>query len=214
MDKTKNYIIIVLLVLVGILSYFHIDNEEIEDIVIITDEKIGEVEKEVEASIPDTVYIEVKVPGKSQPQKKEIVVDSIYKADYEKAIKDNDSLKAKNLFLESISLNTWNGNLIDNKDIKIDGEFLTRGRLLEYKVDYKIKSDTIVVKPKIEYRHPKLTLLPGIKLSMPMDPISQTKPLLELNLGIQGKKGNIFSFGFDTEKRITLGYNHSFKIIK
>tara|TARA_R110000796_G_scaffold181330_3_gene297951 strand:- start:1280 stop:1918 length:639 start_codon:yes stop_codon:yes gene_type:complete len=212
MEKIKNYSILVLAIALGVLSYIHF--QPVEDVVVITDEKTGGVEEKIDDVVRDTIYIETIVPGQAQPQRKEIVVDSTYKADYEKAIKDNDSLKAKNLFLESISLNTWNGNLIDNKDIKIDGKFLTRGKLLEYKVDYKIKSDTLTFKPTIKYQHPRLTLLPGIKLGLPTDPLNNTEPVIELNVGIQNKKGNIFSVGIDSQKRFTVGYNIALKIFK
>jgi len=210
MEKIKNYSILVLVIALGVLSYIHF--QPVEDVVVITDEKTGGVEEKIDDVVRDTIYIETIVPGQAQPQRKEIVVDSTYKADYEKAIKDNDSLKAKNLFLESISLNTWDGNLIDNKDIKIDGKFLTRGKLLEYSVDYKIKSDTLTFKPKIKYQHPRLTLLPGIKLGFPTDPLNNTEPVIELNVGIQNKKGNVFSVGIDSQKRLTVGYNIALKI--
>ena len=213
MEKFKNYTILILAIALGVLSYVHFNNEPIKDVVVITEEETGEVEKKLAKFVPDTVFIEVKVPGKSKPQVKEIVVDSTYKADYEKAIKENDTLKAKNLFLESIALDTFEGNLIDNSDITIDGMFKTRGKLLEYKIDYTIKSDTIVVKPNVEYRHPRLTLLPGIKLGLPTSPLN-TAPTAEVNLGIQGKKGNVVTFGFNTQKRFLVGYNISLKIFK
>tara|TARA_R110002049_G_scaffold231127_1_gene403360 strand:- start:4868 stop:5503 length:636 start_codon:yes stop_codon:yes gene_type:complete len=210
MEKIKNYSIAVLIIALAILSYVHF--QPVDDVTIITEEKIGEVEEKITEVVRDTIFIETIIPGQSQPQRKEIVVDSTYKADYEQAIKDNDILKAKNLFLESISLDTWDGNLVDNKDIKIDGKFLTRGKLLEYKIDYKIKSDTLKFKPTIKYQHPKLTLLPGVKLTVPTNPLGDSKPNVEINLGIQGKKGNIISVGFDTEKRVTVGYNIALKI--
>ena len=199
MEKIKNYSIAVLIIALAILSYVHF--QPVDDVTIITEEKIGEVEEKITEVVRDTIFIETIIPGQSQPQRKEIVVDSTYKADYEQAIKDNDILKAKNLFLESISL-----------DIKIDGKFLTRGKLLEYKIDYKIKSDTLKFKPTIKYQHPKLTLLPGVKLTVPTNPLGDSKPNVEINLGIQGKKGNIISVGFDTEKRVTVGYNIALKI--
>lgn len=214
MEKFKNYTILVLAVALAILSYVHFDKDPVEDVTVITDEKTGEVEKELSEVTPDTVYIEVKVPGKAKPQQKEIVVDSIYKAEYEQALKDNDSLKAKNLFLESISLNTFEGNLINNDDISIDGKFKTRGELLEYSIDYKIKSDTLTFTPNIEYRHPKASLVYGIKVGLPMMNGSELQPTLEGVIGFQNKKGTSITLGMDTQKRITVGYFKTITLFK
>jgi hypothetical protein len=214
MEKFKNYLILALLISLGTVIYINYENEPVPDKVVITDEETGGVEKELAEVIPDTVFIEIEVPGKAKPQIKEIVVDSTYKSEYEKAIKDNDSLKAKNLFLESISLDTFEGNLIDNKDITIDGKFKTRGKLLEYKIDYKIKSDTLTFKPNIEYRHPKASFVYGVKLGLPMQNGVQLQPTLEGVVGFQNKKGNIITFSADTQKRFSIGYYKTITLFK
>jgi len=200
---------IVVLIIVGIFLFQHFfpgSDEPIEDVTIITPEEVGEVKKVVDSIATDTIYIDRFLPGKVLPARTELVVDSLYKAKYEEAVKDNDSLAAKNLFLESIALDTYEGNLIDNKDIRIDGKFLTRGKLLEYDVTYKIKSDTITYTPEIVTRYPKFSLVGGIELGLPTDPLANTNPLISAHIGFRNKKGNTLSVGMDSERRVTVGY--------
>ena len=214
MDKIKNYIIATLLILLTVLLYINYNSDPVEDVVIVTEEKIGEVGKKIIEVTPDTVFIEVKVPGKPGRHIKEIIVDSTYKAEYDRAIKDNDSLKLKNLFLESIALDTFEGTLIDNKDITIDGMFKTRGKLLEYNIDYKIKSDTLTFKPNIEYRHPKASFVYGVKLGLPMVNGSNLRVSLEGMMGFQNKNGTIITLGIDSQERITVGYMKTITLFK
>lgn len=209
----KIVILIVAIFLIG--EYFFLTREKkIEDVTIITDEKNGEVEKELEVVVPDTVYIPISVPGKPLPQKKQIVVDSTYKAKYEQALKEKDSISAKNLFLESIALNEFKGTLIDNEDIKIDGKFKTRGTLLEYSVDYKIKSDTITYTPEVVYRYPKASLVYGLELGLPTQQVIPQTPVIGVSLGIQNKKGSIVTLGINSEKFVTIGYYKTLKLFK
>ena len=200
------HIAMIVVIFVLLIHLFGGAKEEVKDITIITKEKKGEVRKKVDSIIHDTIYIEKIIPGKKLPIRKEIVVDSTYKSEYEKAIKDNDSLKAKNLFLESISLDTYEGTLIDNKEIKIDGKFLTRGKLLEYDLDYKIKKDTITYTPKVVTKFPNFSVVGGIDVLMPTRTFDQSGPAISAHIGFRNKKGNTLSFGIDNLKRITVGY--------
>mgnify|MGYP000501026958 CR=1 FL=1 len=204
------------IVIVIIIALFFVNkacnkiDEPVKDVTIITPEEFGEVEKKLDSVIRDTVYIEIN----NSSVKKEIVVDSLYKAKYETALKNNDTLKAKNLFLESIALDTYEGNLIDNDDIKIDGRFLTRGKLLEYDIRYKIKSDTITYIPEVRTKHPKLSLVYGLSVGIPTDPLSNTKALIKAQAGLQFKSGDIITLGYDTEDRVSVGYYKTLKIFK
>jgi len=206
---------VVILIVIGLflVQTFTYDEEPVDDVTIVTEEEAGEVKKEIIGGIVhDTIWIEKFIKGKSLPIKKEIVVDSTYKADYESALKENDTLKAKNLFLESIALDTYEGTLINNKDIKIDGMFLTRGKLLEYNLKYKIKSDTISYTPEVVYRHPKLSLLYGAELQFPTEQQNNQPLMIRGFIGIQNKKGNIFTVGVDSQKNLTLGFAKTLKL--
>ena len=186
----------------------------IDDVVVVVDKKVGEVEKKIQEVVRDTIYIKVEVPGKIKPQKKQIVVDSLYKAKYEEAIERNDSLAAKNLFLESIALDEFKGTLINNKDIKIDGEFTTRGKLLEYSIDYKIKTDTIKYTPEIVYRYPRASLVYGLGLTLPTENGLNYPLVIQGVVGFQNKNGSIFTVGFNSNNTISVGYQKTFKLYK
>lgn len=187
--------------------FFSVPDETVEDVTVSTEEKVGEVADKVVEVARDTIFIEVPVPGKVQPVKKEIVVDSIYKKEYEKAIKDNDSLRAKNLFLESIALDTYSGTLVDNDDIKIDGLFETRGKLLSYDIDYVIKKDSVTYTPEIVPMYPKLTITGGLEVGVQTNPLRDGAPFVSGKVGFMNKKGNTLSLGYDTEQRVTVGYS-------
>ena len=206
--------------LVAYISYnffFNVQDISIKDETIITKPKTGKVEKKVDSIIRDTVYIKVEVPGKSLPAKKEIIVDSLYKSKYEEAIKANDSLVAKNLFLEAISINEYQKVLIDDKNIRIDGKVTTRGTLLDYDISYTIKSDTIIYTPKIYTKYPNLSLILGMRVSPPITSLyaPANNPLvISGDVGFQNKKGDIFTIGYGTDRRFTLGFKKSFKLSK
>jgi len=213
--KIDYRITIAIIVSLFIIDHVFLNNDpKVNDVTIVTPEEVGGVEKKLAEAIPDTVYIEVLIPGKNKPQKKQIIVDSTYKAKYDAALKANDSITARNLYLESISINEVSETLIDNKDIKIDGKFKTRGTLLEYSIDYKIKSDTIKYTPQVTYLHPKLTIVYGVKLGLPIQAVNPGQPTIEAVLGFQNKKGNMVTFGITSDKRATVGYYKSFKLIK
>jgi hypothetical protein len=207
-----SFVILILVVLL-FLKQCNYGKEKVDDVSVITVEKTGEVKKEIIPSvIHDTIWIEKFIEGKPLPVKKKIVVDSTYKLEYESAIKENDTLKAKNLFLESIALDTYSGTLINNKDIKIEGMFLTRGKLLEYNLEYKIKSDTISYTPEVVYRHPRLSFLYGAGLQVPTNNQNNQPLVLKGFIGIQNKKGNIFTVGVDSQKNLTLGFAKTLKL--
>ena len=201
---------IVIILIIGLFFAEHAffkNKKPIKDNYLKINSKSGkEKRKLVDSIFTDTIYIEKYIKGDPIPQKKEIIVDSIYKSKYEEALKKNDSLEAKNLFLESISLDTWDGTLINNNDIRIDGTFVTRGKLLEYDVKYKIKKDSIKYNPKVVSKFPKLSIVGGVNLGMPIDPVSSVKPVITAHIGIRGKKGNTFTLGLDSQKRAVVGY--------
>tara|TARA_R110002020_G_scaffold100855_1_gene238040 strand:+ start:8174 stop:8815 length:642 start_codon:yes stop_codon:yes gene_type:complete len=206
---------VVLMIIVALFiidRYVFNDNKTVEDVTVITPEVNGTVEKKLDSVVPDVIYIDKIVAGSPKPVRKEIIVDSTYKAEYENAIKENDSLKAKNLFLESIALDTHEGTLIDNDDIKIDGRFLTRGKLLEYDIDYKIKSDTITYTPDVVYKHPNLSLVLGTEVSFPTNPSNLTNPAIGFKVGLQNKRGATWSVGVNTNKDVSIGYSKTFKL--
>ena len=217
MSKKIDFRIVIVLIICLFVAEHTLFNSDdpVDDVTFTTKEKTGEVQKKVDSIIRDTIYIPVIAKGKAQPIMKELIVDSLYKAKYDDAVKTNDTLTARNLFLESIALDTYEGTLINNKDIKIDGKFLTRGKLLEYDIKYKIKSDTITYTPEIRYRHPKLSLVYGLDAELPtVENFINSRPSIGAHVGLQFKSGSIFKVGINSNKNITLGYSRTLRIFK
>ena len=212
-SENKYRLIILIIISIFVLDKFFISKPSVTEEIIITPESIGGAEKKIDSIKTDTVYLPKYTPGKAKTIVK-TVVDSLYKKQYEDAVKENDTLKAKNLFLESISLDTYKGTLIDNKDVKIDGEFVTRGKLLEYNIDYKIKSDTIKYIPKIKIERPNLSLIYGIEMTTPVSQRVTGVPVFEGKVGLQFKKGDIFTIGLTSDNSVSIGYSRSLTIFK
>lgn len=144
------------------------------------------------------------------PQYKEPVqVDSYYKKLYEES---KDSIERMNLYLQAIKINDYDSTIVDNDTIKIDAFAKTRGSLLEYKVDYKIKPDAFTYTPQIDYRRPRLSAGFGVEGGIPTRP--ETNFLLKGNLYFENRKGNGFSLGYDTDNRVWLGVRKTFTLKK
>ncbi len=105
---------------------FEKDNSSNNEAIIVTPEITGGGGKEIDSIKTDTVYIEKTVNKYNDRVVEKIVVDSLYKKRYEDAMKENDSLKAKNIFLESIKINEFKGELLNDSKIVIKGKIKTR----------------------------------------------------------------------------------------
>lgn len=156
-------------------------------------------------------FIPVEVP---RPYKvtETIQVDKGYKELYEKAMKENDSLKQYNLFLESIKITEKDITLVDNDTLKASIKTKNRGELLSYNFDWKLKEQEFSYKPKIITQDPKLALGIGFELALPNE--ARSNFALKGNLDIYNKKGDVFSISPDTDRRIWLGYTKKFTLIK
>ena len=214
MEKIKSYLILGLSIALCVIIYLNTTKIIPEPVIITIPASSGTsgVIKKESVKV-DTVQLIKYLPGKVI-EKKKIVVDSLYKAKYEEAIERNDSLAAKNLFLESIALDEFKGTLINNKDIKIDGAFTTRGKLLEYSIDYKIKADTIKYTPEIVYRYPRASLVYGLGLTLPAENGLNDPLVIQGVVGFQNKNGSIFTVGFNSNNTISVGYQKTFKLHK
>lgn len=210
---SKDVVKYVILIIVGLFIFktcLNYDTKEAGKKTIVIPEKSGVVEKIINVIHTDTVYI-TKVVNK-EVVVTEVVVDSIYKALYDEAIASNDSIKARNLFLESITINTVKDTLVDNKDITISGEVKTRGTLLSLDVKYNIKKNTFEYTPKSIYIRPRLSFVAGLSAGLPGETTDSFDSWLGFKLGIQDKKGNIYTAGVNTNKQITVGFAKTFTI--
>jgi hypothetical protein len=88
--------------------------------------------------------------------------------------------------------------------LKING-ILAGGEVKEITPTYTIKER------KVNAPQTKFRLLAGVEIA---NTPTFDKPLFNANLGFQNAKGNILRFGYDSEKRITVGYDFSIFSIK
>lgn len=135
-------------------------------------------------------------------------VDKVWKDAYDKAsqyIKDS-------LYTEAIRIKKYSDTLVDNDDIYIKGDVTTRGSMLDFKVDYKIKERGLTYVPETIIQYPKLSLGVGAELGVPT--VIGDQFTLKGNFSLMNRKGSEISLGYDTNKNVWLGYTHRFKIIK
>lgn len=118
-------------------------------------------------------------------------------------INASDSIERLKLYIDAIQLKRFE-KTFENDDLSATIKGISQGEVKDLGFDYKIKPQPIPVT--------KFRLLAGINVS---NTLLFDKPLFNANLGFQNRKGNIVEFGYDTEKRINIGYKQSiFKIVK
>lgn len=153
---------------------------------------------------PQVVVVQVPSYGNNKP----VDVDKVWKDAYDKASQDiKDSL-----YTEAIRIKKYSDTLVDNDDIYIKGDVTTRGSMLDFKVDYKIKERGLTYTPETVIQYPKLSLGVGAELGVPT--VLGDRFTLKGNLSFMNQKGSEISLGYDTNKNVWLGYTHRFKIIK
>lgn len=208
-------IIILMLALFLFKQIFFNSENSTKEITVVVPSKVKEVQETLKDSVfVDTVYIEIDVPGEILPARTKVIVDSLYRAKYKDAVKRNDSLAAENLFLESITIKSYKKTIVDDDDIRIDGEFTTRGELIDYSIRYEIKKDSISYTPKTVIAYPSLSLVYGIGVTVPTNAVNNQPMAIRANAGLQFKNGSIISLGIDTQKNISIGYSKTLRVFK
>lgn len=155
-------------------------------------------------TIESVKTVPVYVPGQGQ-----VIVDESFKRLYEEA---KDSLERTNLYLNAIRINTFDTTAINNDTIKLDLYTKTRGSLLEYKIDYKIKEKVFEYKPETIVRRPRFSLSVEAEAGIPTIPNSGF--LMKGGLGLENRRGESLLVGYDTENRVWVGLKKSFTVIK
>jgi hypothetical protein len=124
------------------------------------------------------------------------------------AYKFADSTQKDSLYKLATKLKAFNSNYEDEfLKLKING-IISNNEVKEITPSYTIKQREISVKNKEVYF--RLLAGAGLKSSINFD-----KPIFYANFGFQNSKGNILRFGYDTEKRYSIGYDFSiFKLQK
>lgn len=138
-----------------------------------------------------------------------IIVDSTYEILYRKAA---DTIEKQKLYLKAIEVKNYKKDFIDNDTIKISGDLKTRGDLISYKIDYKIKQSSIQVEPQVIYKKPSLSLGFGVETGIPTFP--NTNFIMKGSMSLENYKGNGLSIGYDTDRRIWLGVSKKITLKK
>ena len=194
---------VVILVLFSLVAYqFFFNKKEVitpEPKIITIPESSGIIIDTVEIVKRDTVYL---------PREDRIVeVDAGWNQKYNEAV---DSLERQKLFYKSITINEYSNTLIDNDTIRIDGTATTRGSLLSYSVDYKIKSFDFEYTPEVVTKRPDLSVGFGLEAGLPTGPMSDFR--VKGTMYFENENGAGFSFGADTKETLWLGLRKTFKL--
>lgn len=155
---------------------------------------------EVPKVVDSIVEIRVPVPV---PQK-ETKIDSTW---YNKYVGLKEQSKKDSLFKESIKENEYLETYEDEK-IKIDVFTKTRGEIKEQNIpEYIIKPSTVLV-PQVtitKAEPPKVHVYGGIEVGIPTTGFDNINPVIKGNILIQGKKGNMITGSYDTNKTAWIG---------
>jgi hypothetical protein len=123
-------------------------------------------------------------------------------------LKATDSIKRLKLYLDAIQ--EKDGTYVyDNKDLKLEIYAKTRGELLEIKPNYTIKPSE--VKVDVPVKQTVFAMYGGLELG---NNSSLSNLSVKADVGIQNKKGTIFSVGADTRGNYFVGAKVKFLDIK
>ena len=174
---------------------------------IIDPEPVTVIIPEIEGTT-DTIYVKEVITEKVYIKGKTIEVDAGYKKKYEES---KDSLEKLNIFLDAIKINEYKETLVDNQEILIKGYAKTRGEIIKFKVDYKIKPRKITYIPEVVFKSPKLSLELGLLVGTPTIFGEDIKIIPQI--GIARGDGYGFSYGYDVIGKVHyVGFKKSFKI--
>ena len=156
----------------------------------------------------DTIIKHETLPGKIITVKgKELVVYKNNEVNKELAIENynlqiaytnaTDSIERLKMYIDAIQLKRFE-KTFENDNFKANFKGIVQGEVKELQLDYEIKN---VPTKEVRFR-----LLAGLGINT---------DAVNANLGFQNKKGGILEVGYDTQKRINIGYKVSlFKISK
>jgi len=155
----------------------------------------------VQLSSPRTVSV------LGAPQKAK--VDSTYYYKYLEQTREVDRL---NLFIDAIKIDEKTITLVDDSIMKIDVTSKTRGELISQYAEYTVKPQRMTLNPE-PYFVPKVKVFVGGIFSLPLETQLNVRPTLEANIMFERTgKEDMFIFGIDSDKFISVGY--MFRIFK
>lgn len=199
MENIKKYIYSIIIVLLLLTIFTQRSCSEDKKIVyqkVIIPAKSGNFKttKPKEITSPKIKYV---IQYKDRKVVTSAKVDTILAKEYLKA---NDSIEKLNLYLNSIKVRKYSQNFNnDDLDLTIDAE--ATGTLNYLKPKYTLKQREISV--PIKQKETSIAVYTGLELKTSLD---ASKTSLKGDLGIQNKKGDIYSVGYDTNKNVYIGY--------
>lgn len=203
MEDFKKHIFTLLIgCLLGYLTYPKIN---IVDSQIIIPEKKGETEI---FFVHDTIveeHVKIVYQGESRVDK----VDKKWKDKYDQT---KDSLERLNLYYQAIKIKDYEKKILDDDNLSVTVKGKVRGDILSHQTSYIIKSDSTSYLSQRVVEFPRLSGGLGVSLGTPLDINKST--VIKLEGFLQNKKGWQYRVGYDTQKRVWLGINKNFKIIK
>src|SRR5690606_38164429 len=111
-----------------------------------------------------------------------------------------------------IQIRTLDTVFVDNDTIKLSGELTTRGSWLSYRFDYDIKGRRFEYTPDVISQRPKFSVSLEASAGVPTVPTSGF--LMKGQVGLENRRGNALTVGYDTEQRVWLGIRKNLTVIK
>jgi hypothetical protein len=141
--------------------------------------------------IKDSIVFKDKKITIVNPLDKQLVVDYL---------KAKDSIQKLHLFMNAVKINKYSQNF-DNKDINLTVEAESVGTINYIKPTYTIKEKKVEV--SVPVKQTVFALYTGVET---YNNASLSNFVVKVDLGIQNRRGDIYSAGFDTNKNIFIGY--------
>jgi hypothetical protein len=167
-------------------------------------EKVVTVVQPEYTKVTDTVFIE-KIKLKTIVVKDGTVV--VNKEKYNDYIKEKDTVKKKDQFVNSITIRDYNTKVIDNDTVSVEVYSKVQGELIAVNAKVKVKQQEI--KERIITQRPKLSILVGAEVGYQN---FEFNPLIKT--GIQTKSGNIYTASIDLNKNVYVGFSKTFTLFK
>lgn len=118
----------------------------------------------------------------------------------------SDSVNKAYLYNQAIAINAFS-TTFEDENLVLNIEGIVRGEVQEITPNYTIKKQSIEVPQKsVVFR-----ALGGVEVG---NTLQLDKPTFKANLGFQNKSGAILNVGYDTDKRIWVGYTISIFSVK
>lgn len=150
----------------------------------------------------DTVFVNVIQTKIVKVKDGTVVVD---KAKYEEYVKEIDTIKKAEKFVDAIIIREYNNTVLDNDTATVKVYSKVQGALLSTSAELVIKEreQTVLI------QNPRLSLIIGADIGY-----VNLKFTTLIKSGIQTRKGNIYSLSSDLNGNIFLGFSKSLVIFK